>query len=109
MWQQGYIPRGVGWTILVLILKGNMDTRGICLLESMWKVVEAIIDTCLRSSVHLHDVLHGFHAGRVGGAVILELKLAQELDSIEQDPLLAVFLDLCKEYDTVDRGYLLKT
>ena len=33
-----------------------MDTRGIDLLESLCKVVEVIIYTCLRESVRLHDV-----------------------------------------------------
>ena len=52
-----------------------MDTRGIGLFESLWKVVEAIIDIRLRVSVRLHGVLHGFHAGRVPGMEILELNL----------------------------------
>ena len=32
MWLNGDIPRELGWTILALIPKGNMDTRGIGLL-----------------------------------------------------------------------------
>ena len=70
-------------------------------------MVEAIIDTRLRESVQLHDVLHGFHAGRGMGAAILGLKLDQELPDIDQDSLLLVFLDLNKSYDTVDCGQLL--
>ena len=34
--------------ILVLIPKGNTDNRSIVLLEFLWKVVEADIDTLLR-------------------------------------------------------------
>ena len=64
MLKHGEVPGELGWTIQVLILKENMDTWGIGLLESLWKVVEAIIDTRLRSSVHLHNVPHGFHTGR---------------------------------------------
>ena len=41
-----------------------MDIQGIGLLESMWKVVEKIIDTNLRSSVLLHNIVHGLHTGR---------------------------------------------
>ena len=59
-----------------------MDTWGIGKLESLWKVVETIIDICLRAIVCLHNVLHGFCAGMVMGAVILELKLEQELSSV---------------------------
>ena len=39
----------------------------------------------------------------------MELNLAQELSSIDQDPLFLVFLDLRKAYDTVDKEFLLKT
>ena len=65
-------------------------------MESIWKVVEAKIDTRLRASVCLHKVLHGFHTGRVMGTTILELNLEQKLASIEQDPLFPLFLDLRK-------------
>ena len=34
---------------------------------------------------------------------IMDLKLVQELASIDQDPLFLVFLDLRKAYDIVDR------
>ena len=43
----------------------------------MWKVVGEIIDTHLRSSVHLHDFLDGFCAGRGTGAAIFEMNLVQ--------------------------------
>ena len=56
MWKHGEILRELGWKILVLIPKENMDTRVIDLLESLWKVVEVIIYTHLRASVRLHDV-----------------------------------------------------
>ena len=65
----------LGWKILFLILKENTDTRGIGLLEALWKVVEAIIDTCLRASVHLHDVLSGLRAGRGTGMESWVIKL----------------------------------
>ena len=43
------------------------------------------------------------------GTAILELKLSQDLASVDQDPLLLVFMDLHKSYDTVYRGHLLPT
>ena len=43
------------------------------------------------------------------GMSILELKLEQELASLEQDLIFAVFLDLSKVYDSFDRGRLLQT
>ena len=65
--------------ILVLILKGTTNTRSIGLLDTLWKVVEALIDTRLRASLQMHNVLHGFRSRRGIGAAIMELKLAQEL------------------------------
>ena len=40
---------------------------------------------------------------------ILELKLVQELASVDQDPLFLEFIDLQKAYSTVYHGSLLKT
>ena len=39
----------------------------------------------------------------------MELKLAQELASVDQDPLLLVLLDLRKAYGNLYRGGLLQT
>ena len=63
MWHPGDIPMEMGWTILVLIPKGNTDTRGIELLDSLWKLVEENIDAHLRESVLLHNILHGLRHG----------------------------------------------
>ena len=109
MWLTGDIPQELGWTVMVLIPKGTTDTRGIGLLETLWKVVEALIDTRLRTILQLNGVLNGFRARRGAGTAIMELNLAQELASIDQDPLLLVFLDLRKAYDTVGRERLLIT
>ena len=76
----------LGWKIPIQITKGEINTRGIGLLETLWKVVEAIIDTILRVSVCLHNILHSFCAGRVTGTAILELNMAQDLASVDQDP-----------------------
>ena len=65
-------------------------------------MVEALIDTHLCASPKLHNVLHRFRAGRGTGTAIMELKLAQELSGIDQDPLFLVFQDLRKAYDTMD-------
>ena len=52
----------MGWTVLVLLPKGTTDTRGIGMLETLWKMVEASIDTRLRASPQMHNVLHGFRS-----------------------------------------------
>ena len=107
MWRTEETPHELGWTILVLILKETTNIRGIDLRENLWKVVEALLETCLRASLKVHNVLHRLRYGRGTGMAITELKLAHEISSIDQDPLFLVFLDLRKEYDTVDRDHLL--
>ena len=84
--------------MLVLISKVNADNRGISLVEVVWRVLEEVINTCINSVVQFHYVLHGFCAGSRTGTAIMELKLAQELVILDQDPLLLVFLDLRKAY-----------
>ena len=109
MWRTGDIPTELGWTVLVLITKGTTKTRGISLLDTLWNVVEALINNRLLSILHMHAVLHGFRSRRGTGAAIMELKIAQELANIYQDPLFLVFLDLRKAYDTVEQDHLLIT
>ena len=71
MWQHGEIPEKLVWTILVLTLKGNTNTLGIGLLETLWKVAKAIIETRLEACINLHDVIHASHVGRGMGKAIL--------------------------------------
>ena len=71
--------------------------------------MEAIIDIRIKKVVTSHDVIHVFHVGIVTGTAIMELKLVQELVSVDQDPLVLVLLDLRKLYDNLVRGQLLKT
>ena len=78
-------------------------------METLWKVVEALIDTRLHASLHTHNVLHGFRSGRGTGTAVTELKIARELASIYQDPLFLLFMDLRKDYNTVDWDCLIIT
>ena len=94
---------------MILIHKGDTDTGGIGLLETLWKVVEALIETCLRASLHFHEVLHRLQAGRRTGTAIMELKLAQEITHVYCNPLFLVFLDLMKAYETFDTERLILT
>ena len=52
----------------------------------------------------LHDALHGFRAGWGMGMGSLEANLAQQFVEIAHEPLFQVFLDVCKAYDSLDRG-----
>ena len=67
MWRTGEIPQELVWMVLILIPKGTTDTRDIGLLETLWKVVEVLIDTCLRASPQMHKTLHRFREKRGTG------------------------------------------
>ena len=43
------------------------------------------------------------------GTAIMELKLTKELSRVDHEPLSLILLELRKEYDTVDRGRLIRT
>ena len=92
---------------MVLIPKGTTETRGIVLLETLWKVVESLIDTRLLASLQFYDVQHVFRTIRGTGEAIMELNIAQELVILYHNPLFLFSLDLRKAYDTVDRKDLL--
>ena len=79
------------------------------MLEVVGKVVEAVIDTCIKTEVQFNDVLHGFCVGRGMGTAILEFKLTQELEIVYQEPLFLLLLYLSNAYNNLDRGPLLQT
>ena len=93
---------------MVLIPKGKKDYRGISLVEVMWKVVAAILNRRLTSSITYHDFLHGFRAGRGTGTATLEAKLLQQLVALREEVLSVIFLDLHKAYDALDRSRCLE-
>ena len=109
MWCKEDIPQELEWTILVLIPKGTTDTLGIGLLETLWKVEEVIIDTCLRACLQFHDVLHSFRSRRGTGTSIMDPNITQELSSVDYDPIFMVFLDANKAYDTINRYHIIQT
>ena len=71
------------------------------MMEALWKVLETIIDTRIKMLVTFHDVLHGLCAIRGMGMAIIV--------SIDHDPILLMFLDLRKAYDTLYCGRILQT
>ena len=73
-----------------------MDTCGFGLLKLVWNMVEAVIDTRIKTAVKFSYVLHRFCTRRGTETTIMDLKLAQELSSMNQDPIFMAFLDLRK-------------
>ena len=53
--------------MVVLILKGGGDYRGIDLVEMVWKAVAVILNRRFTASITYHNSLHGFRAVRGTG------------------------------------------
>ena len=51
MWYHRTIPADLGWMIFIPIPKGKSDTQGMGILKVLLKVMEAIIDTSIKSAV----------------------------------------------------------
>ena len=109
MWEHSTLPTYLIWTVLVFLTKVNADTLGIGLLEVLWKVVEDVIDTWIKTEVKFHGVLHGGFPRQGIGTSIMEINVAQDLDSKYQDPLFLVFLELWELSDTLYHVHLLQT
>ena len=85
--------------MMVLLPKGRGGYWGVEFVEVVWKVCTMIINFCLKRSV-----LRKFRAVRGIGTVTLEAKLVQNMAGITNEPLLKIFLDVRKTYDSLDRG-----
>ena len=70
-WDNSTLPTDLSWTILVLLLKVNVDTRWISLIKVLWKAVNAVIDTWVNMVVKFHAVLHVFCNLRGTGMVTM--------------------------------------
>ena len=88
------------WQAVVLILKGGGDYRGIGLVD----VVAMILNHCFTAFIAYHDYLHGLRAGHGTGTATLEVKLTQNITAMREEVFHAIFLDLHKAYDALDRS-----
>ena len=105
----GTLPKALHISTLVLIPKPNSrDYRGIGLLEILWKLMTAIIDNRLRSTIKFQDEIHGFRKARGTGTATLCNKLLCQRSNIEGKTLKQIYIDLSKAYDTLDRKTPLK-
>ena len=76
IWEQ-VVPQEVAWETVIFFPKGRREYWGVGLVEVVWKICAKVVNCCLKSSVTLHDALHGFRAGRGKGTATLEAKLVQ--------------------------------
>ena len=69
--REGEMAEEATWQAVVMIPKGRKEYRGIGLVELIWKIVAAILNRWLATSITYHDFLHVFRAGRVTGTANL--------------------------------------
>ena len=108
MFGGGNVPGEVAWSTMVLILKEKGGYWEIGMVEVLWKLCLVVVNFHLKSSIVLHDALHGFREGRGIGTATLDSKLAQQLAGIEHRPLFQVFLDVRNTCEFMDSGRFLK-
>ena len=101
---EGLLVEESTWQAVVLIPTGKREYRGIGLVRVMWKIVAAILNHWLTSSITYNNFLHGFWAGRGTGTTTLEAKLIHQLAALTEEVLYMIFLDLHKEYNALNNS-----
>ena len=106
--REGQLAEDKIWRALVLIPKVEKDYIGIGLVEVMWKVVVAILNFRLISSITFHNFFHVFRAGCGTVTTTLNSKLLQQLAVLREEVLYMIFLDLHKLYYALYRSRCLE-
>ena len=65
--RDGTLAEEATWQTVVLITKGKGEFWVIGMVEVTWKLLTIILHRRLTTRIKLHDVLHGFRAGRSTG------------------------------------------
>ena len=95
--------------MVVMITKGGgTNFRGIGLVEVLRKAISSIINRQLSYYIQIHDDMHGFREGIGTRTDTLKAKLLQKLIAMRETVLHAIFLNLRKSYDDLDRECCLK-
>ena len=78
----GRTPYEFTCQMIVIILKGNGELRGVKLVKVIWNALSGVISWLIRAAVNFHDILHGFRDGQGTGTYPLEAKMIQKLTSM---------------------------
>ena len=68
------------------------------------KAIAVIFNRRFTATITFHNFLHEFQAGRDKGTTTLEVNMLQQVAALREAALHAIFLDLHKEYDALDRS-----
>ena len=103
VFHSGALAEESTWQTIVLTPKGDSGcSRGIGLVEVLWKVVTSLLNQYFTASITFHDMLHRFQAVHGTETAVVKAKLPQQLMAMTEAALFEVFLDLQKAYDTLD-------
>ena len=107
--KDGKFPNAFAYGVLVLIPKDDAGgVRGIGLLETLHKLISAIINMRLAKSINFCQAIHGFRRGRGCYTAIGETKLRIQEVTSNYKTLYQIYLDLTKAYDSIDRAQVIK-
>ena len=84
--------------------RGGGGYRGIGLVEAIWKAVAVILNRRFTAAITYQDLLHGLRVGCGTCTATLELKLLQQVAALMEEFPHAIFLDLHKAYNDLDRS-----
>ena len=73
-------------------------------MEAIWKAVAVILNCRFTAAITYHDLLHVFRAGHGTGTATLKIKLIQQVASLREEILHAIFPYLNKAYEDLDRS-----
>ena len=85
-----------------LIPYKNGNSRGIGLVEVLWKMVTEIMNFFLMVVIQFHNTLHGFRIVGGTGTTSCEAKLLQQLMDMMEKVIYEIFVDLDKTYGSLD-------
>ena len=68
--------------MVILLPKGNGESRGIGIYEVLWKVLSGVLKRRIGAVTNFQDVLHGLWAGWGTGNSSLETKLLHQLETM---------------------------
>ena len=106
--REGRIYVECAWKTVVLIPNGNGEFCSISIVDVIWKAVFGVVNFRIGLAVDFHDTLHGFRAGRGMGTAYLEVKLTHKLTEMREKVFYKIFLNLQKNYGTLEREHCME-
>ena len=96
------LPIDCTWNMVVLLMKGNGNYRGVGIVEVFWKTISGLINRRIGDAVRYQDTLHEFRAGRGTGTSSIEDKLLQQIIVMREEVLYDIFIYLNKSHSALD-------